>query len=186
MQHYESCLTNQFSECTLHELTSPLLRSLLAASFLQFSLATGIWNWAVAKQELNILVVGLAGSGKTVVMEQLKRKFVKGYRGKLGTKLFVSTCFYCFKAPFLGPNLDAVQTTMGMNLARLPMGSCSVTWWDVGGSVRSWLFCAKRAYLGIETKINRLFAECLLRCRVYGIDTMLMLMVLFLLLMPLT
>ena len=72
-------------------------------------------NWALAKQEVNILVVGLPGSGKTLIMEQQKRRFVKGYRG---------------------PSLDAIQTTMGMNLARLPMGSCSVTWWDVGGSVR--------------------------------------------------
>lgn len=48
---------------------------------LQFSLASGLWNWAVAKQELNVLVVGLAGSGKTCIMEQQKRRFVKGYRG---------------------------------------------------------------------------------------------------------
>ena len=48
-----------------------------------FSLAAGFWNLAVAKQELNILVVGLPGSGKTVIMEQQKRRFVKGYRGRL-------------------------------------------------------------------------------------------------------
>jgi stage III sporulation protein SpoIIIAA len=80
-----------------------------------FSLISGCIQWLTAKEQLNVLIVGLPNSGKTSVLEQQKRRLIKGYRG---------------------PSLDNMQTTMGMNLGKVATMGMMVTCWDVGGSVR--------------------------------------------------
>jgi ADP-ribosylation factor related protein 1 len=81
-----------------------------------FTLMSGCLQWLTEKEQLNVLIVGLPNSGKTSVLEQQKRRLVRGYRG---------------------PSLDNIQTTMGMNLGKLPINGMIVTCWDVGGSMPS-------------------------------------------------
>lgn len=81
-----------------------------------FTLISGCIHWLTEKEQLNILIVGLQHSGKTSVLEQQKRRLIRGYRG---------------------PSLDALQTTMGMNLGKLPLHGKVVSCWDVAGSMPS-------------------------------------------------
>lgn len=79
-----------------------------------YSLITGCLKWVNAKEEVQVLMVGLPQSGKTTLIEQVKRAHVPGYGG---------------------PRLEALTATYGMNLARLDLKDVHVTCWDLGGSV---------------------------------------------------
>ena len=82
-----------------------------------FSLISGCVQWALSKDELKILIVGLDYSGKTTLLEQVKRAYMPHYRGAA---------------------LEGLPPTIGMNLARVAMQRVDVTFWDVGGSVSWW------------------------------------------------
>ena len=82
-----------------------------------FSLVCGCYDWATSKEEVRVLVVGPESVGKTTLLEQLKRKHIRNYRG---------------------PKIDNLQVTLGMNLGKLPsLEGCDATIWDVGGSMKS-------------------------------------------------
>ena len=80
-----------------------------------FSLISGFLRWAIARDEARVLLVGLDGAGKTLLLEHVKAAFVRGHRA----------------AP-----PAAIPATIGMNLCKLPVADMEVTLWDVGGAMR--------------------------------------------------
>jgi len=81
----------------------------------QFSLASGFIKWLVARDEARVLIVGLAGAGKTTFLEHVKGAFNRAHA----------------PAP-----PGAIPPTRGMNLFKTGVFDMSVTVWDVGGSLR--------------------------------------------------
>jgi small GTP-binding protein len=80
-----------------------------------FSLISGFIRWAIARDEVKLLVAGLDNSGKTLLLEHIKCAFVRGHKA----------------AP-----PSAIPPTMGMNLCKVPVSDMDVTLWDVGGAMR--------------------------------------------------
>ena len=80
-----------------------------------FSLLEALRETCFRKPEVNICVLGLDGAGKTTVLERAK--------GLFGSRL-----------PAMPP--DKIQPTVGMNLAKLDVSGCRVTFWDLGGAAR--------------------------------------------------
>ena len=80
-----------------------------------FSLVAGFLRWAVARDEAKLLLAGLDGSGKTLLLERIRAVYVRGHR----------------PAP-----PAAIPPTIGMNLCKIPVGDMEVTLWDVGGTLR--------------------------------------------------
>jgi len=69
------------------------------------------------RPELNVVVIGLDNAGKSAVVERLKASYPSSRTGK--------------KAQAVA--FEKLQATMGMNLAKLEMCGCRVSFWDVGG-----------------------------------------------------
>ena len=80
-----------------------------------FSLLEALRETCFRKPEVNICVLGLDGAGKTTVLERAK--------GLFGSRLSA-----------MPP--DKIQPTVGMNLAKLDVSGCRVTFWDLGGAAR--------------------------------------------------
>ena len=99
---------------------------------LQFSLASGCIQWMLSKDELKILIVGLDYSGKTTLLEQIKRAYIPQYRGSA---------------------LEGLPPTIGMNLARVATQRVDVTFWDVGGSVSAALWVGAARFLCAKAPI---------------------------------
>jgi len=66
------------------------------------------------RPEVNVVVTGLDGAGKTATVERLKAQFGAQKKSMVP--------------------LDKLKTTMGMNLAKLDLCGCRVMVWDLGGS----------------------------------------------------
>jgi ADP-ribosylation factor related protein 1 len=80
-----------------------------------FSLLASLFKWLFSRQELHILILGLDHAGKTTLLEQSK---------------------ILFKLQGNGPGkvpLDRIPPTVGLNIARLDIGSLLVLVWDLGG-----------------------------------------------------
>ena len=80
-----------------------------------FSLISGFLRWAIARDEAKLLLAGLDGSGKTLLLEHIKACYLRGHRA----------------AP-----ASAIPPTIGMNLCKVPVMDMDVTLWDVGGTMR--------------------------------------------------
>lgn len=74
------------------------------------SLLHAVSETCFSRPELNILIVGLDGAGKTSTLERLKASFNKR------------------SIP-----IDKIQPTAGLNIAKLDMCGCRVMFWDLGG-----------------------------------------------------
>lgn len=64
------------------------------------------------KDEYFVLILGLDNAGKTTLLEQLKRKFGKNYRG----------------LPF-----EKITATVGMNIGKIDFHRVKLVFWDLGG-----------------------------------------------------
>jgi ADP-ribosylation factor related protein 1 len=80
-----------------------------------FSLVFGFLKWAIARDEARILLAGLDGSGKTLLLEHIKQVFLRDHKA----------------AP-----PAVIPPTIGMNLSKVPVSDMDVTIWDVGGTMR--------------------------------------------------
>ena len=80
-----------------------------------YSLLEALKETCFRKPELNICIVGIDDAGKTSILERSK--------GEFGSKL-----------PPLP--LNKITTTVGMNMAKMELGGCKVTFWDLGGEDR--------------------------------------------------
>jgi len=105
-----------------------------------FSLLTGLWRYLFSKQEYNVLILGLDNSGKTTLLEELKR--VKPLtsttvedeeKGKLGRLSGHSPAGDEEK-----PRRE-VSPTVGLNVGRFEDQDVILRFWDLGGerSLRS-------------------------------------------------
>ena len=75
-----------------------------------FSLLSGCLNALRAKPRVKVLILGLDGAGKTVVLEQLKSIYKAG-----------------------GVAVDKIPPTVGLNLGNITCEGFGVTLWDLGG-----------------------------------------------------
>jgi ADP-ribosylation factor related protein 1 len=80
-----------------------------------FSLLEALKETCFRRPELNVCIIGIDGAGKSSILERAKSAF--------GSRL-----------PPLP--LSKITTTVGMNLAKMDLGGCRVTFWDLGGSAR--------------------------------------------------
>jgi ADP-ribosylation factor related protein 1 len=87
-----------------------------------FSLIQGLIQWLFSKNELHVLMLGLDNAGKTTLLEQGKQAFRK--TGSHGGGAIP---------------LDRIPPTVGLNIARMDIGSNRILVWDLGGlaSLRS-------------------------------------------------
>lgn len=78
-----------------------------------FSLISGFVKACQARPRVKILMLGLDGAGKTVMLEQIKTLFKAG-----------------------GVALDKIPPTVGLNLGEINCEGFSVTIWDLGGTCK--------------------------------------------------
>ena len=78
-----------------------------------FSLISGFVRYMFAKTELQIVILGLDNAGKTTTLEQLKLLHTKNK----------------------GVPLDQIPPTVGMNIGRMDIDNCQITFWDLGGQI---------------------------------------------------
>lgn len=67
------------------------------------------------RQELNMVIVGIDGAGKTSIMERMKSLFANGKKVR--------------SIP-----LEKIQPTLGLNIAKIDLCGCRVMFWDLGGA----------------------------------------------------
>eukprot|EP00118_Oscarella_pearsei_P007696 m.38361 g.38361 ORF g.38361 m.38361 type:complete len:202 (+) comp32568_c0_seq2:41-646(+) len=77
-----------------------------------FSLLSGLWKYLRRKDEYYVVILGLDNAGKTTFLEQVKGNYVSSYKP-----------LPCNK----------VTATVGLNLAKIDVGSVRLTFWDIGG-----------------------------------------------------
>jgi len=105
-----------------------------------FSLMTGLWRYLFSKQEYNVLILGLDNSGKTTLLEELKRvkpststTFEDEEKGKLGR--------WSGRNPAGDEDKPKweVSPTVGLNVGRFEDRDAILRFWDLGGekSLRS-------------------------------------------------
>lgn len=75
----------------------------------------GTYKVCTAKTEVHVLILGLDASGKTTLLEQMKAIF------KRGVKAIPA---------------DRIRPTVGLNIGKMPVKDCTVTFWDLGGQTR--------------------------------------------------
>ena len=83
-------------------------------SRVMFGLIHGFIQHISAKDEVQILILGLDGAGKTTLLEQMKGIYKK--------------------TPGIPP--DRIPPTIGLNLGKMDVNNCRVIFWDLGGQVR--------------------------------------------------
>ncbi|EEC42545.1 predicted protein, partial [Phaeodactylum tricornutum CCAP 1055/1] len=76
-----------------------------------FSLLTGVYNSYLASPQLNIVLVGASGTGKTTTLERLKAKH----------KMLP---------------LHRIRPTIGTNVGKVEIGGAKCSFYDVGGRLR--------------------------------------------------
>lgn len=69
------------------------------------------------RQELNMVIVGIDGAGKTSILEGMKRVFANGKKVR--------------SIP-----LEKIQPTLGLNIAKIDLCGCRVMFWDLGGATQ--------------------------------------------------
>ncbi|CAM9690634.1 unnamed protein product [Chrysoparadoxa australica] len=79
-----------------------------------FSLVAGFMRQCLAKPEANILILGLDYAGKTTLLEQMKGLFKR--------------------TPGIPP--DKIPPTVGLNVTKMSIFGCTVTFWDLGGQLK--------------------------------------------------
>jgi len=101
-----------------------------------FSLLTGFWHYLFSKQEYNVLILGLDNSGKTTLLEELKRVKPpsKPYTShededkiKVGRSINHSSTGEAEK-----PRRQ-VSPTVGLNVGRYEDQEIILRFWDLGG-----------------------------------------------------
>ncbi|CAM9376273.1 unnamed protein product, partial [Ectocarpus fasciculatus] len=80
----------------------------------QFSLIAGLIRYLFSKTEINVLILGLDYAGKTTLLEQMKGIFKK----------------------VQGIPPSKIPPTVGLNVGKMDVGGCKLTFWDLGGQVR--------------------------------------------------
>ena len=76
-----------------------------------YTLLSGLYRYAVQKDEYFVLILGLNEAGKTTLLEQTKTIFTRDYRGM---------------------TLSKITTTVGLNLGKIDVGSTRLSFWDLG------------------------------------------------------
>lgn len=76
-----------------------------------FSLLSGCITACRTRPSVKVLMLGLDGSGKTVMLEQLKTLYKTG-----------------------GVPVDKIPPTVGLNIGNINCNSYTVTLWDLGGT----------------------------------------------------
>lgn len=79
-----------------------------------FSLVEAVSESCFKKLDLNILIIGVDGAGKTCALEAAKHAFSPSPK---------APCF------------EKVTSTVGLNIAKLEILGCRVMCWDLGGAV---------------------------------------------------
>lgn len=79
-----------------------------------FSLLHGCLEYALRKEELHILILGLDKAGKTTLLEKIKE--LHGLPGL---------------------EWDKILPTVGLNVGRIEWHNCLLIFWDLGGQVRA-------------------------------------------------
>ncbi|CAM9316709.1 unnamed protein product, partial [Ectocarpus sp. 8 AP-2014] len=79
-----------------------------------FSLIAGLIRYLFSKTEVNVLILGLDYAGKTTLLEQMKGIFKK----------------------VQGIPPSKIPPTVGLNVGKMDVGGCKLTFWDLGGQVR--------------------------------------------------
>ena len=91
-----------------------------------YTLLSGLVEWATAKEEVRVILLGLDGAGKTTTLHALRAAADRRARGRhaMGGS----------SANSAGEPLPKARPTVGLNVGRLDTAGAAVMLWDLGGA----------------------------------------------------
>lgn len=91
-----------------------------------YTLLSGLVEWATAKEEVRVILLGLDGAGKTTTLQALRAAADRRARGRHASS---STSGGNAVEP-----LPKARPTVGLNVGRLETAGAAVMLWDLGGA----------------------------------------------------
>jgi ADP-ribosylation factor related protein 1 len=90
-----------------------------------YTLLSGLLEWATAKEEVRVILLGLDGAGKTTTLQALRAAADRRARGRhaLGGS-----------SGNAAEPLPKARPTVGLNVGRLDTAGAAVMLWDLGGA----------------------------------------------------
>lgn len=92
-----------------------------------YTLLSGLLDWATAKEEVRVILLGLDGAGKTTTLQALRAASERRSRGGGGRNPMSSSAINAEPLPKARP-------TVGLNVGRLEAAGAAVMLWDLGGA----------------------------------------------------
>lgn len=87
-----------------------------------YTLLSGLVEWATAKEEVRVILLGLDGAGKTMTLQALRAAAARRARGR-----------HASSSSNAEP-LPKARPTVGLNVGRLDTAGAAVMLWDLGGA----------------------------------------------------
>ena len=91
-----------------------------------YTLLSGLMEWATAKEEVRVILLGLDGAGKTTTLQALRAAADRRSRGRHAS--------LSGNAGSSSEPLPKARPTVGLNVGRLDTAGASVMLWDLGGA----------------------------------------------------
>lgn len=84
-----------------------------------YTLLSGLVEWATAKEEVRVILLGLDSAGKTTTLQALRAAADRRARGRGNAA---------------SEPLPKARPTVGLNVGRLDAAGAAVMLWDLGGA----------------------------------------------------
>ena len=89
-----------------------------------YTLLSGLVEWATAKEEVRVILLGLDGGGKTTTLQALRAAADRRARGRHAMG----------GSSNAAEPLPKARPTVGLNVGRLDTAGAAVMLWDLGGA----------------------------------------------------
>ena len=90
-----------------------------------YTLLSGLVEWATAKEEVRVILLGLDSAGKTTTLQALRAAADRRARGRHAMMSSSSNA---------AEPLPKARPTVGLNVGRLDTAGAAVMLWDLGGA----------------------------------------------------
>lgn len=87
------------------------------------TLISGLIEWATAKEEVRVILLGLDAAGKTTTLQALRATADRRARGRMSSSSSSNA-----------EPLPKARPTVGLNVGRLDTAGAAVMLWDLGGA----------------------------------------------------
>ena len=93
-----------------------------------YTLLSGLVEWATAKEEVRVILLGLDSAGKTTTLQALRAAADRRARGRHAMMLGGGSSSNAAEP------LPKARPTVGLNVGRLDAAGAAVMLWDLGGA----------------------------------------------------